>query len=319
LAQALEKAKSPEDALTICRKFLRLAPHNSYARLRQLALLEALGKKEQVVSAVRAFRAESVVDAGHMAEGASALRRLGYDQEGRRAFGELIERAPKDPWTLALVGDRLRAEGLFDEASAAYDSLARLLPQEAGVTLRRALAHAGAGRIDVASRLLDRVAQTGGRQDEGRLADLATITEATLLVAARGTDSPEAEAEIVRRLLRTPLPDASALVLVQSAPSQEPVELSLLREAGETLAQSAEIDARSLGLVAARVERGERGRIRLSLRRGKIPGPSHPVEAIVSVLALGPPGSLPSLTTKTVMVGATGEPLELAVSEGRLL
>jgi tetratricopeptide (TPR) repeat protein len=319
LEKALEKEKDANKGLELCRKFLRLAPHNTYARRRLLALLEVLDMKEQIVSSVRTWRSEPVADAGLLAEGASALLRLGKKDEGRRAFGELIERAPRDPWTLAFVGDRLRAEGLFDEAGAAYDTLARMMPHEGAVILRQALAHAGAGRIDVASRLFDRVSQTGGRHDEGRLADLATIAEAALLSAARGGDDAEVEAEIERRLLRTPLPDAKALVLVRAAPSDEPVTLEITRDEGETLAQSAEMDARHLGLVAARVERGERGAIKLALRRGKIAGPSHPVEATVSVLLLGKPGELPQLSSKTVRVAADGEPLRIELQEGRLL
>lgn len=247
------------------------------------------------------------------------LLRLGETDEGRRAFGELIERAPNDPWTLAFVGDRLRAAGLYDEAGAAYDSLARLLPYEGAVTLRQALAHAGAGRIDVASRLFERVAQTGGRSDEGRLSDLATIAGAVTLAAALGKNDGEVQAEMERRLLRTALPDAQALVLVRAAPAEEAVRLEISREEGETLPQSAEMDARHLGLLAARVERGQRGTVRLALRRDKIAGPSHPVEATVSVLTLGEPGALPGYSTKTVHVGADGESVELSLTEGRLL
>jgi hypothetical protein len=57
----------------------------------------------------------------------------------------------------------------------------------------------------------------------------------------------------------------------------------------------------------------------LALRRGKIAGPSHPVEATVSVLLLGKPGELPQLSSKTVRVAADGEPLRIELQEGRLL
>src|SRR5690606_29607195 len=160
---------------------------------------------------------------------------------------------------------------------------------------------------------------TGGRHDEGRLGDLATIAEAAMLTAARGGHDPKVDAEIERRLLRTPLPEAQALVLVRAAPSDEPVILEITREAGETLAQSAEMDARHLGLLATRVEKGARGAVRLALRRNKIAGPSHPIEAVVSVLRLGAPGQLPQLSSKNVRVPADGQPLQLSVEQGRLL
>jgi tetratricopeptide (TPR) repeat protein len=319
LEKALKKTESHEDGLATCRKYLRLAPHNTYARRRLLSYLEALDRGEAAIAAVRSWRSESVVDAGLLSEGASALIRLGQRDEGRRAFGELIERAPRDPWTLAFVGDRLRAEGLFDAAGGAYASLARLMPFEASVTLRQALAHAGAGRVDVATRLLRRVAQTGGRNDDGRLSELASITEAAILSATRGGKDAEVEAEIERRLLRTPLPDAQAVVLVRSAPTEQPVHLALLREEGETLPMTADLDARELGLAAARVERGETGVVTLALKREAIAGPSHPIDATVSVLHLGEPGTLPEIQMRTVQVPANGEPLELKISEGRLL
>jgi len=84
----------------------------SLARRRLLALLEKLGQRGALVLAINRIRLDPFADAGLLAAGASALRRAGQDMEGRRAFGELVERAPGDPWTLAFTGDRLRAEQL---------------------------------------------------------------------------------------------------------------------------------------------------------------------------------------------------------------
>ena len=179
LEKAYAKAKTDDDRLAVVRRFLLLAPHNPLARRRLLALLEAMGKRDALVDEIQRVRLDPFADGGLLAAGASALRRLGLDAEGRRAFGELIERAPNDPWTLAYVGDRLRAEGLFDEAVAAYERLDRAMPDDPAVALRLALAHAGAGRLDAATRLLDRVAQTGGRGDDGRMGELASIASAT--------------------------------------------------------------------------------------------------------------------------------------------
>ncbi len=315
----LRRAPSNEAGLEICRKYLRLSPHDTYARRRLLAYLEALGRKESLISGVRNWRTEAVSDAGLLADAASALLRLGEKAEAERVLGELIERAPRDPWTLAFVGDRLRAEGLHDQAQAVYFTLSRMLPDEAGVTLRLALSHAGAGRLDVASRLLTRVAQTGGRHDDGRMADLAGIIEATLLASARGGNDPDVEAELVRRLLRTPLPDAEALVLLHAPPASEPIRLELRRDVGELLAQGAEMDARGIGVSAARIERGEKGAVIVALRRDEVAGPSHPLEATVSILRPGASGSVPAVERRTVSVPADGRPLELIIEEGRLL
>lgn len=319
LEKALTKASSHEVGLEICRRFLRLAPHNTYARKRLMAYLEALGNRGSLVTTIREWRSEAISDAGLLADAASALVRNGEGAEGRRTFGELIERAPRDPWTLAFVGDRLRAEGFYERASAVYASLARMLPEDAGVTLRLALAHAGAGRLDVASRLLRRVSETGGRNDDGLLSDLAGVVEANLLARARGGKDKEAEAELERRLARTHLPDAEAIVLLHAPPATSPVHLSLRRDGGEILQQGADMDARDLGLSAARIERGQKGAVVLALRRDQIAGPSHPLEATLSILRLGPPGSVPEVQEKVVRVPADGNPLEIKVEGGLFL
>ena len=310
LDRAYNQAGSNADRLAVTRRFLRLAPHNGLARRRLLWLLEALGQKEALVAEIESLRAESFADAGLLAQGASALRRIGLDAEGRRAFGELIERAPHDPWTLAYVGDRLRAEGMFDEAGAAYDSLARALPNDAGVALRLALSHAGAGRLDVATRLLERVAQTGGRGDDGRLGELASITQAVLLAGARGSADAEVEAELDRRLLRTALPDVQSVVLIQSPPADDPIEVSVVRANGEKVAQSADLDARELGVAAIRIERGD-GTTRISLKRARELGPSRPARAKLAALILDREGNNPRLVTKEVEVSADGKSVDL--------
>ncbi len=318
LDKAYAKATTDAQRLEVVLRFRELAPHNGLVRRRLFALLEALGKREALVSEIAKVRAEPFADAGLLAQGASALRRVGLDAEGRRAFGELIERAPSDPWTLAYVGDRLRAEGMFDEAHAAYESLWRVLPGDASVSLRMALAHAGAGRLDAAARLLDRVTQTGGRGDDGRLGELAAITKAALLAGADPRNNQEARAELARRLLETPLPDALGLVLVQSAPSDDPVEVRVQRERGEGELQSADLDARTLGLAAVRIERGD-GKAKLNLVRKRELGPSRPARAVVLALSLDRERGIPKLERREVDVPASGQPVELALDGGRFL
>lgn len=317
LDKAYKAAGGDTARLAVVRRFLLLAPHNALARRRLLALLEALGDRDALVRQIELMRAEPFIDAGLLAQGASALRRVGLDGEGRRAFGELLERAPQDPWTLAYVGDRLRAEGMYDEAESAYASLERAVPGDASVALRMALAHAGAGRVDVATRLLDRVTQTGGRGDDGRLGELASITEAVLLAGARVGSDAETDAQLVRRLVQTPLADVAGLVMVQMPPSDDPIEVSVTRDRGEQRPESADLDARALGLAAIRIERGE-GPARILLSRKAEPGPSRPMTARVAALVLTPEHT-PALVTRDVEVRADGKPVELRFDGGTLL
>lgn len=310
LDRAYRAAANDEARLRVVRRFLGLAPHNVLARRRLLSVLERLGEKEELWGTINEIRAEPFVDAGLLAQGASSLRRIGREAESERAFGELIERAPRDPWTLAFVGDRLRAEGLFDAAGAAYESLFRALPNDASAALRMALAHAGAGRLDLAARLLERVTQSGGVGDDGRLGELATMVQAVLLAGALGDSDPGVRAELERRLLRAPLPDAASVVLVRAPPSDDPlrVRLGTDRDAGET--RPAELDAPALGIAGARVERGT-GKVRILLSRQAEPGQTRPTRARIAALILGHEGSLPRLVTREVDVLADGKVVEL--------
>ncbi len=186
-----EAAPEPAAKLAVVRRFLALAPHDARLRRRLLALLEALKMNQELADEVRRLRCDPFADAGLLADAASALRRLGDVDEARRAFGELAERAPSDPWARAFLGDRLRNEGWFDDAAQAYTVLADLAPDEPAAVLRLALAHAGAGRLDIAVRLLARVAQTGGRAGGLKLGDLAARLSlarlAEALAQARGS------------------------------------------------------------------------------------------------------------------------------------
>lgn len=318
LKKAYVKAKTDELRLGVLREFLRLAPHSPLANRLLLSLLEAMGKTEALVAHIQALRSEPIVDAGLLALGASALRRNGREADGMRAFGELIERAPCDPWTLAYVGDRLRAEGLFDEAIAAYDSLSNLLPDEASVSLRQALAHAGAGRLDVATRLLERVTQTGGRGDDGRIGELASILRAFQLTRAKGNNSPEVETQLERRLLQTPLPDVEGLLLVESPPADDAVDVRIVRQDGERAEISPDFDATSLGIAAVRLERGA-GATKIVLTRDEQLGPPQTRKIRVAALLFGQDRASAKLTERVIEVAADGKPVELELSGEQLL
>jgi tetratricopeptide (TPR) repeat protein len=286
LDKAYRAAKSNEARLVVVRRFLRLAPHSPLGRRLLLSQLEAMHDRGQTLEAIEQIRYDSFADAGLLAECASALRRLGLDDEGRRAFGELVERAPRDPWTLGYVGDRLRAEGLYEDALAAYLRLDAATPDDPAVALRLALAHAGAGRLDVATRLLDRVAQTGGRGDDGRLGELASIVAASLIANARqGAPGAETDALLVRRLAQTPLPDVASLILVRTPLTDDKVEVLVARRDKDKDELPADLDASVMGLSAVRIERGT-GVARIRLRRPSGIAGGRPMRGLVTALVL---------------------------------
>jgi tetratricopeptide (TPR) repeat protein len=305
LDAAYRAAKTDAARLAVLRRFLRLAPHTPLGRRLLLALLEATGDRPALLETIGQIQNDAVADAGLLAECASALRRVGLPGEGRRAFGDLVERAPRDPWTLAYVGDRLRAEGLYEDALASYQRLDAVMPDDPAVALRLALAHAGAGRLDVATRLLDRVAQTGGRGDDGRLGELASIVSASLLAAAHEkTPGAETDALLLRRLAQTPLPDVASLILVRSPLTDDPVQVSVARRDKDKDVLPPDLDAASMGLAAVRIERGS-GPARIHLQRSGLTN-GRPARALVTALL---PGPSPRLVTREVDVGLA--PLDL--------
>lgn len=311
LDKAYRAAKTDDARQAVLRRFLRLAPHSPLGRRLQLALLESKMNRGALLDAIEAIRNDVFADAGLLAESASALRRLGLDAEGRRAFGDLIERAPRDPWTLGYVGDRLRAEGLYEEAVAAYLRLDAAMPDDPAVTLRLALAHAGAGRLDVATRLLDRVSQTGGRGDDGRLGELASVVSASFLANARGDKpTPETDALLVRRLAQTPLPDVSSIILVRTPLTDDKVEVSVARNVKDKDELPADLDASAMGLSAVRIERGG-GTARLRVKRTGVAS-ARPTKGLVTALVLGGQDrSKAKLVTREIDIAAGDKGTEL--------
>lgn len=310
--KAYREATGDEARLAVVRKFLQLAPHDSLLRRRLFALLEALGRKDELVEEIARVRQDPFADAVLLADGASALRRLEQQEEARRAFGELIERAPYDPFARAYVGDRLRGEGLHEDATAAYEVLSLQRPDDPSATLRLALAHAGAGRLDVASRVLDRVARTGGRLNDERTSHLAAVLGAVLTAEARddAARTPDERGRLQRRLLEIPLPDAAALVLVQTHATDTPLLAKLARGEKADLESAADAAAPTLGLSMLRIERGDKA-LRVRLQRPAELLPSRPAQARVSVLIPGADAANAKLIRKEVTLPQDGKPLDL--------
>jgi Mg-chelatase subunit ChlD/tetratricopeptide (TPR) repeat protein len=308
LNKAYRAAKADADRLKVLRRFLRVAPHSPLGQRLLLSLLEATGEKAALADAIFQVRTDAFSDAGLLAAGASALLRMGNADEGRRAFGELVERAPRDPWTLAYVGDRLRGEGMYEDALASYQRLDVASPDDPGVALRLALAQAGAGRLDLAVRLLERAGQTGGRGDDGSSGELASLVAATLLTGARqATPAPSAatDALLARRLAETPLPDVASVILVRTPVGEDPVTVTFARQEKDKDELAADLDASAMGLSAVRIERGG-GTARIHLHRDNaIPG-ARPVRAILSALILASDRSKTRLVTREVNVDDKG-------------
>ena len=309
--RAYAKASTDASRLTVVQSFLRLAPHDARLRRKELALLETLGQKEALVAVSFAVRDDPFLDAGLLADTASALRRVGEEEEARRTFGELAERAPLIPFARAFLGDRLLDEGRYDEAASAFEALVRLLPDDPAGSLRLALAQAGAGRLDIALRLLSHVTETGGRTSDATLGELASTLSLVLIDEARDTRPRKEEDERLRRRgLEVSSPaDLSALVLVRVPTWVPGLQVSVRRgSSGDDAVPVVLVP--SLGLAGIRLERGE-GPFRITVGRREELVPARAAAARLSVLLFTHGEDLPRLVTKEIPLRADGEALEL--------
>jgi tetratricopeptide (TPR) repeat protein len=303
--------------LSVVRRYLSLAPHDARLRRRLFALLESLGKKVELADEVRLVRRDPFADAGLLADGASALRRIGDEPESRRAFGELAERAPGDPWARAFLGDRLRNEGWFDEAQAAYAALDQLLPGDPAGALRLALAHAGAGRLDLAERTLSRVAQTGGRAGDARLGDLAGRLALTLLAeaSARPGLAPAELEQLTRASLELPRPPGATLIVLRAPAGAYAVEARLLRGPRDAREERApEVAAEGIGLYALRLDPGDGSSAVLRLRRPAELAPARATKVRVDALVPDGDGKPPKRVSTEVELPISGKAVEIAWS-----
>ena len=253
-------AASNEQRLAVVRKFIDLAPHDARLRERLVALLEALGQKAVLVEEIRKIRLDPFADAALIADSAAALGRAGNDAESTRTFGELSERAPRDPWVRGFLGDRLRAERRYDDAVAAYSVLEQLVPDDAGATLRLGVAHAEAGRTDLAERLFTRVLETGGRAGNRELSDfggyLARIYAANALARGGAPSASPADSEELERVARE-LPREAGVPIVLTRGISPSAVFSVELERGPDAARESrkpDVASDALGMYALRAE-----------------------------------------------------------------
>jgi tetratricopeptide (TPR) repeat protein len=306
--------------LSVVRRFLMLAPHDARLRRRLIALLEARGDKQALVATIDRFRRDPFADAALLADSASALRRAGEDAEARRAFGELVERAPFDPWARAFLGDRLRTEGLFDDAARAYGVLDELLPDDPASALRSALAHAGAGRLDLAVRMLTRVAATGGRRGDSRLGELSGRTAQALLAIAANDKSTSADdrARLARASRDLPFPTRSTLVVVRSPASARSLSASIQRgpkDAREDRAPDAA--SANIGVFTFRLDAPD-DTTTLRLTPPKELAPSQPTHVRVDLVIPSKGDAPPVVVSRELDLPTDGKTVELALDKAAI-
>ena len=177
LAKTLKDAKTPGEKVKKLRELWAVWPNDFALALQLLDAIEDTGDDAAARELGKLLRARPDADARvRTAVGELYLRIAARDKtpeekaldegEARRAFGEIVEFAPEDPTARRRIGDLLRAHGWFAEAERHYETLARLLPDDAGATLLRAAAAQGLGKLEEAVKWTEKGGAVGG-PDEG--------------------------------------------------------------------------------------------------------------------------------------------------------
>ncbi len=319
--KAYRAAGTDKARLAVVRSFLEIAPHHPGLRRRLFALLEATGEKESLLDEVRKARQDPLADATVLADGAAALRRAGMEDEARRAYGELVERAPSDPSVRAFLGDRLRAEGWPQDAQAAYTALEQLAADEPATLLRVALAHSQANRFDISSRILHRLASTGGRSGDAVLASLGVhlaATQITRHLAAK--DLPEADRDrLTRRVMELPWPRPATVVLVSTPRLLHPVEAFVTRGPRDVREErKPDVHAPTLGLSSFVVPQDANDLEVIVRRPGALP-PTVAVPVRIEVLRAGNDLAEATLVWKDLELAADGKRRKLTLQGGALV
>jgi Ca-activated chloride channel family protein len=190
------KAKTPEDRVTALEQLAARWPDNLKLKLKRIEALEAVKRLAEARRLADEVRGDPYADAQARTLVGEFLVRGGDEAGARRAFSEIVEFAPRDPQARRRLGDLYRAHNWFEEAYRQYQTLGELSPGDQAVMLLLGAAAAGAGRIDEALRLEQRVASTTEPGSESGIAKVAlwwsSVRLALLRQAARDkNDAPE--------------------------------------------------------------------------------------------------------------------------------
>lgn len=190
-AKVWRRTTDPEARLRLVRRWLEVIPDEMDLRLRLLALLEETNKIPEAKRLAHELRADPFADSRVRTAVGEFWLRQDDQREARRVFSEIVESAPLDPWARKRLGDLYRAHGWYDDAYREYTTLSRLRPADLGVLLDLSRAAAGAGRIDEALRLEQRLAEADEAGGEDGAPGFARLWTQIRLAHLKTDASPE--------------------------------------------------------------------------------------------------------------------------------
>lgn len=199
--EVVRSAKTPQDRLKRLTELLRKWPGDLRLRLLKMETEEALGQTEAVLRTAELLRRDPYADAQTRTAVGELFLRLGDVGAAKRAFSEIVEFAPLDPLARRRLGDLYRAHAWYDEAYRQYQTLLTLEPNDQSVLLLLAMAAAGAGHIEEALGLEQRVVSTSEPGSETGVARIALWQTGLRLAQLREDVRQKGDAEGLARLL----------------------------------------------------------------------------------------------------------------------
>ncbi len=293
-ARLWQSTSSPEARLRVVRRWLEVAPDDLDLRLRLLSLLEQTSALPEARRVARELRADPLSDAKVRTEVGEFWLRQNDEAEARRVFSEIVEHTPLDPWARQRLGDLYRAHGWHDDAYREYRTLSVLRPDDGEVLLLLARAAAGAGRIDEALRLEQRLAESTDPGDDAGAASSARLWSWLRLSELAATAESDAMRDDARRRMRENgvLRDPPAmLVAITFDHPDDGMQLRVRHPTFDPLDpfEAADLGAIGHGLVAMRVGEREDGEYRFQLIRNDRENLRDQTCTLVVLIAPGTP------------------------------
>lgn len=201
--QVLARAGTPAARLRALRQLAAQTPGSFELRLRLLEELEVQGRAAEAARLAERLRADPLADPGVRTAIGELYLRLGLPDEARRTFSEIVEFQPMDELARRRLGDLYRAHGWYEDAYRQYETLVSIRPDDPTALLLLAQAAAGAGRVDEALRLEQRVMETSEQGAVEGLARTAMLWSSVRFAELRkGARERGAQADLDALLVR---------------------------------------------------------------------------------------------------------------------
>ena len=278
LKKGMEKTKTTEEKIQLIKSFLALAPESLRLRTMLLNLLEKAERYSEAGELAYELRRNPASDMGVQRMVGEYLLRRGEKAEARRAFSEIVETAPFDPWARKYLGHIYFANGWCRDAYQQYKTLAWLMPHDRKVDTMLAQASACTGSFDEALRLLAGVSETAeagpGRSGPAAVARVLTSNLLAKLKAEAAKKDDAAGLKLLKgrsRRLGVLTWAGEMLLTVTWKNRQAPLSVTII-EPGEEEEKPFPLISTDAGLVAMRRKRMNPEKYIITLRPAiKIP------------------------------------------------